>query len=122
MSSLAVRVPLTKDNIDGFAMIKDFRTLIRQNLKMLLLTHPGERIMHPSYGVGIQKFLWDNFDQGSFTKIEQNIVEQARTYLPVIKIVEVKFAESDLDAEKLEINIRYSIPSLNTGDLLQFTI
>jgi phage baseplate assembly protein W len=122
MSSLAVRIPLTRDTGDGFAMIKDFRTLIKQNLKMLLLTHPGERVMAPSYGVGIQKYLWDSFDQGSFVKIEQNIVEQVRTYLPVVSIDEINFSESALDSEKLEIYIRYSILSLNTTDLLRFTI
>ena len=47
MSSLSVKLPITRNTIDGFAMIKDFQTLVKQNFKMLVLTAPGERVMEP---------------------------------------------------------------------------
>ena len=37
MSSLSVKLPITRNTIDGFAMIKDFQTLVKQNFKMLVL-------------------------------------------------------------------------------------
>jgi len=40
MSSLAVALPLTTDSIDGFVMIRSLKVLIKQNLKMLILTNP----------------------------------------------------------------------------------
>ena len=70
MSSLAVKIPLTRDSIDGFAMIKDIRTLIKQNFKMLLLTYPGERVMEPEFGIGLRRFLFSNFTQETFNSIE----------------------------------------------------
>ena len=30
MSSLSVKLPITRNTIDGFAMIKDFQTLVKQ--------------------------------------------------------------------------------------------
>jgi phage baseplate assembly protein W len=54
MSSLGVKLPLARDASDGYGMIKSFKTMIRQNFKMLLLTSPGERIMEPNFGVGLK--------------------------------------------------------------------
>ena len=59
MASYAVRLPLTQDTGDGYTMIKRIKTLVRQNLKMLVLTNPGERVMEPEYGVGIKTFLFE---------------------------------------------------------------
>lgn len=122
MSSLAVKLPVAKDSGDGFEMIKDFKTLIKQNFKMLLLTIPGERIMEPSFGVGIQRYLFEAFSQQTFSNIESKILEQTGIYLPVITIREINFEEDQIDYNKLHIKIEYSIPTLNVKDLLEFTI
>ena len=122
MSSLAVKLPLTKDSVDGFRMIKDFKTLIRQNFKMLLLTNPGERVMHPSFGVGIHTFLFSQFSTTSFASIESKILEQVEIYMPVISIHNMDFQPDGADMNRLNIRIEYSIPSLNVKELLEFTI
>jgi len=122
MASLAVKLPITRDSADGFTMIKDFRTLIKQNLKMLLLTNPGERVMEPSFGVGVRSYLFSAFNQATFNTIEAKILEQVSIYLPVAAIKEINFVTKDIDLNTLHISIEYSIPSLNVGDLLEFTI
>ena len=122
MSSLAVKLPLTKDSVDGFAMIKDFRTLIKQNFKMLLLTNPGERVMHPSFGVGLHTFLFSQMSPSSFASIENKIMEQVSIYMPVISVHKMRFDPDAYDLNRLNIRIEYSIPSLNSKELLEFTI
>ena len=122
MSSLGVKLPLTRDTIDGFTMIKSFKRMVHQNFKMLLLTHPGERVMEPEFGVGIKKYLFENFNEGTFAKIERDILKQTRIYLPAIQILEISFGASDVDNNTLGLHIRYAIPNLNIQDLLEFTI
>ena len=122
MSSLGVKLPLARDPSDGFGMIKNFKTMIKQNFKMLLLTSPGERVMEPDFGVGVKKYLFENFNESTFAKIERDIVMQTRIYIPVIQIQEVSFDASNPDSNQLSIRIRYAIPNLNIKDLLEFTI
>ena len=55
MASFGVALPLSLDTADGFVMLKDIRNLAKQNLKMLILTLPGERVMKPKFGVGLSK-------------------------------------------------------------------
>jgi phage baseplate assembly protein W len=122
MSSLGVKLPLARDVGDGYGMIKSFKTMIRQNFKMLLLTSPGERVMEPNFGVGLKKYLFENFNESVFAKIERDIFSQTQTYLPVININEIRFNTALMDENQLGIQIRYSIPNLNIQDLLEFTI
>ncbi len=122
MSSLGVKLPIARDVGDGYEMIKSFKTMIKQNFKMLLLTHPGERVMEPEFGVGLKKYLFENFNESVFSKIERDILNQTRIYIPVIQIKEISFGASDPDSNKLGIRIEYAIPNLNIRDLLEFTI
>lgn len=122
MSSLAVKIPLTRDSIDGFTMIKDIRTLIQQNFKMLLLTYPGERVMEPEFGIGLRRFLFSNFTQETFNSIESDIRSQVAIYLPVISILEISFGVPEEFPNSLDAKIRYLIPAINVEDLLEFTI
>ena len=122
MSSLAVKVPLTRDSTDGFVMIKNLKTMVKQNFKMLLLTNPGERVMMPLYGVGLKQYLFEQFTSSTFAKIETKITEQVSTYMPNVSIAEIEFNQMSLDSNVLEIRIAYSIPILEVSDLLHFTI
>jgi hypothetical protein len=57
----------------------------------LLLTNPGERVMRPTYGVGIYRFVWENDDpvteQNFITAINMGLA----SYEPNINVTEVEF-------------------------------
>jgi hypothetical protein len=122
MASLALKIPFSQDSTNGFTMIDDFREMIKQNFKMLLLTNPGERLMEPSYGVGLKKYLFSNFDEATFNAIETQIRQQIKIYMPVIQIQEITFDSSEIDTNILQATIKYAIPTLNYKDLLEITI
>ena len=122
MSSLSIKLPLIRDDGDGFKTIKSFRTLIKQNLKMLILTNRGERVMIPNYGVGINKFLFHNWSDSTFASIETEILEQVAVYMPVVSITEMSFIPNAANPNSLIIKIHYTIPDIGVKDLLEFTI
>jgi phage baseplate assembly protein W len=122
MASLAPRLPLTLDRGDGYSSIKSLRKLINQNFKMLILTNPGERVMNPSFGVGIRQFLFENFESDVYSKIDGKIREQVRIHLPVISIRKIEFGNSSPDNNSISIRIEYRIPDIAASDLLEFTI
>ena len=122
MSSLGVALPLTLDSSDGFTMLKDFKNTIRQNLKMLILTNPGERIMEPNFGVGMRRYLFENYGEDVTSRIETKIKEQVTLYMPSISIRSVQFDASNIDSNNLGVTIKYEVPQIAVRDLLQFTI
>lgn len=121
MASLSVALPLQLDSSDGFRMNKSFRRMIKQNLKMLLLTAPGERVMEPSFGVGVRNYLFLNFSEDVPMKIETKIREQIGIYMPAVKVIDVLFDISQSDTNQLGIMLVYSIPKLGLKDLLEIT-
>jgi hypothetical protein len=122
MASIGVALPLTKNDIDGFTMLKRIATTAKQNLKMLLLTIPGERVMDPDYGVGMKKYLFHNFSGDTYSEIDTKIREQIAIYMPAIQINEIRFSSAEQDANKLAVSISYYLPGISVSDLLQFTI
>ena len=121
MSSLAVALPLALDSSTGFKMISDIKSLFKQNLKMLVLTKPGERVMEPRFGVGLETYLFENFGQETMAQIDHKIREQASIYMPGIKIQSITFGNTDADSNYLGIQISYSIPGIAVSDLLELT-
>jgi phage baseplate assembly protein W len=122
MSSLAIALPLTKDSGDGYTSIKDIKSMIKQNFKMLILTVPGERVMVPEYGVGMKTYLFNQFNDNTYAEIDSKIREQVKTYMPFIKIQEIITNSQSQDMNLLGLSIRYSIPRFGVTDLLEITI
>ena len=91
-SGLAVELPLVVDNTFGpYNLITDFESLATQNLKMLVLTNPGERMMDINFGVGLRRYLFQPRVDRTFGEIKTRILEQVGIYLPYIKIESVDF-------------------------------
>ena len=122
MSSFSVALPLTRDSADGFRMIKNFKSLIRQNLKMLILTNPGERVMNPNFGVGIQRMLFENANNETFAEIRSSINEQVKIYIPTVQLLQINFDSSGMDQNILGISIEFAIPKIGLTDILEFAI
>lgn len=122
MASYSVRLPLTLDNTDGFAMIKTIKEMVRQNLKMLILTNPGERIMDPNFGVGMKQFLFQNYSENVYSEIDTKIREQVSIYIPAVKVEDVKFYSIEEDSSILKFRLVYTIPAIAVNDLLDITI
>lgn len=122
MASFGVALPISQNSSDGFTMIKSFKHLAKQNLKMLLLTSPGERVMEPEFGVGIKNYLFENFNSSTYNKIRTRTKEQAQIYMPSIRIEEIQFSGEDQELNRLLMKIRFSIPDIGITEMLEFTI
>jgi|6_EtaG_2_1085325.scaffolds.fasta_scaffold00086_25 phage baseplate assembly protein W len=122
MTAFGVALPLRRSDSDGFVMIRTIKHLVRQNLKMLVLTTPGERVMLPDYGVGLRAYLFQNFQQDTIAQIDARIRQQVRKYMPAVSIESVSFNTTNQEVNTLSISLNYSIPNINVKDLLNITI
>lgn len=121
MSFWGPSIPMEYDSGTGFTMESDILGEIRQNLRMLLLTNPGERVMVPEFGVGMMQYLFRRFGEQTNSAIRTNIIGQVGRYLPVVKIDQILFDSGDRDGNILGVVIYYSIPSLGASDSIVIT-
>jgi len=119
-------IPLQKNVEDGFyALTKTVAANTKQNLKNLLLTVPGERVMIPDFGVGLRHYLFTNQGDTIEADLSFRIESQVGRYLPYVSIDNLDFSKqgpqylhSDFE-NRLNIRIYYSVPSFSFSDLLE---
>ena len=126
MAGISPKLPLTSDYTDGhFRLNKTIEQVTRQNLKNLLLTCPGERMMDPEFGVGIRIFLFENASAELTSQIEARIYEQVEIYLPFVEVTNVSFnltsGEVFNNPNALNVTVSYYIIPLQFYDNLEIT-
>ena len=130
MPGLSPKLPLSIDEVDGYATTKNFQQVARQNLKMIILTIPGERIMIPSFGVGIKQYLFENPSSMLFDTVRERIRQQVSIYAPYINLGTIQFTQEAPDADFgpssnqnfVGIVITFSVPSAFISDTLVLEI
>ena len=121
MSSFGPKLPLTRDSADGFSSLKMIQDTIRQNLKMIILTNPGEKVMDTNYGVGIKRFLFSSKYNLTQAQIEQSIKDQVKFYMPAVIIRKIDFRVQQ-EQNTLSLAIFDDIPDIGTKDLIQIVL
>ena len=126
MSGLSPVLPLVLGQPNGYGLNQTHKQLVNQNFRMLILTAPGERMMDPSFGVGMRNYLFELDSAFTQSNIAEKIHEQVNRYMPFIDIVDISFIsaadDETLDTNWLGIRIRYVIVPLQQGDLLEITV
>jgi uncharacterized protein len=108
---LSAALPLTVNEVDGpYRLNKNIEELAKQNLKMVLFTIPGEKVMDPSFGVGLSKYLFENYDRGLSTRVAGEIREQVSKYLPYVFLRNIIIEPLEENENSLHLVIQYSIP------------
>ena len=118
---LSVSLPLRIDPIDGaYGLNRTLTQVAAQNLRMVILTSPGERIMFPEFGVGIRRYLFEQNTTSTLGIIRNRIEQQVSTYLPYVRILDLSVDSPEVvgsvvetDKSTVLIRIRYSVPSAN---------
>ena len=125
MAWLTPKLPLSRNFQTGYKLIKDYKELVKQNFKNLLMTIPGERMMDPDFGIGLRRYLFENDTIGLHDQIAENIKAQTKKYLSYIEIESVAISTSDedpyMDMHLLDLTIEYSIIPLALSDTLEIT-
>tara|TARA_R110000824_G_scaffold327491_1_gene514319 strand:+ start:923 stop:1327 length:405 start_codon:yes stop_codon:yes gene_type:complete len=112
---ISPKLPLDK----GFDVNKTIAAKILQNMKMVLLTSPGERIGLPKFGVGLRRFLFEPLTNATLARLESKIRQQLKAYVPDARIENV-LIDSPLTNVNMQgssdhqmvISIDYKIPTI----------
>tara|TARA_R100001086_G_scaffold240391_1_gene166431 strand:+ start:593 stop:970 length:378 start_codon:yes stop_codon:yes gene_type:complete len=125
MKGYSPKLPLILDPNSGYQLTKNAKEVVSQNLKMLILTSPGERVMDPLFGVGLYNFLFELNTQLTRVEIKERIARQVKKYMPFVTIQNIIFSETDgidIDRNTLSVGIKYFVPSLGEMGLLRIEI
>jgi phage baseplate assembly protein W len=94
---------------------------VSSNIKNLLLTKKGERLLQPNFGSGLQELLFDFNDDRLASKIEEVITESITNWLPYVDIKQIDVGESNENKDRNQVEISITFGVANTPDLNQVT-
>ena len=108
----SAKLPLQYSLTDGpYALNKNIASVVRQNIKMVIFTSPGERCMDIKFGVGIRTYLFEPTSELTRTNLRDRIIQQINTYLPYVQIISLGVTIDDLEPNKLYVNMEYTFPN-----------
>jgi phage baseplate assembly protein W len=127
LTGISPALPLDYDPTDGpYRLNKTIGDSVRQNLKNLLLTSPGERIMIPEFGAGLRQILFDPMLPPTFQKAKEAVYTQVSRFMPFLVVEDVYFLTSEQDSSinlnQVRIIVSYNLGSLRETDTLDLVI
>ena len=108
---------------DGEAMSShhqdDIVSAIRFNLKNIILTSPGERIMVSDFGVGIYNKLFENMTPSVINEIRSSIISQIDRWAPYVVINDLQVSSNEDNS--ISVSISYNVPEIDVNDYFDIT-
>jgi phage baseplate assembly protein W len=114
--AIGITLPI---QIGNTAFNQSFTTAeqVKSNIKNLLLTKKGERVMQPEFGSGLQELLFDFNDDALSSKIETVIETALAQWLPYVTAEQIDIEQSNDNKDRNLVNVSISFSILNTPDL-----
>jgi hypothetical protein len=112
--------------INGVAFKQNYTEIeqLKSNIKNLLLTKRGERIMNPLFGAGVETVLFEPITEEFEDKIQEIITKSVERYIPNVDVEEINVDMSNENKDKNLVNISLKFRSRSTGNsgLVSFNV
>ena len=122
----AVGLSLPLKNGDGGFFEQNLTTFeqARSNLKNLLLTKKGERVLQPNFGSGLQDLLFEPIDDEFEGKLVDTVTEAVQTWLPYINIedIDVNMNDENKDNNRVGVEIKFKVGDTLDLNSVTFTV
>jgi phage baseplate assembly protein W len=81
---------------------------IKNNIRLLLQTHRGERVFQPNLGMDLRSLIFEPLTEDITIQIENNIVDVFSRWLPFVDLRNINVNRKD-DLNQVNINIDFNI-------------
>lgn len=86
---------------------------IAESLRILLSTRPGERLMQPSYGCGLQAKMFETINESTVTELRDLIERAVLFFEPRITLERIDVNTEDALQGVLRIQLHYRVRRTN---------
>ena len=108
-----IETPAFQQNIAGSDVAVDYDiNAVRNSLRNLFNTKPGQRFLFPLYGLDLNQFLFEPITPVNSQAIGETIYDGIVLFEPRVDVRKIN-VRSDPDNNLYNIDIIFSIPSLN---------
>jgi uncharacterized protein len=119
-----ITLPISRGDTGYFQQAFTSYEQAKSNLKNLLLTDKGERVMQPEFGTGLKGLLFEQMTDDFEQQLQDTITQSVNYWLPYITIEEIDVTMTDemKDNHRADMNIQFRVGSDITTQTITFTI
>ena len=98
----------------GSVQLTEYEQDIQQAILIILGTNPGERVMRPDFGAGLNQFVFEPVTRATMSAIATQVNEALVDWEPRITVLQVNVTTDPVQMNRLLIGIDYQIRASNT--------
>jgi uncharacterized protein len=95
---------------------------IRDSIRIVLTTEPGERIMLPSFGAGLRSFLFEPNTPATHRLMEERILHAIRRWEPRVALTSVVVGNRIDDPGRAIVSITYMLVATQARERIDLTV
>jgi phage baseplate assembly protein W len=113
-------MPVALDPRTGQVLAAEYEEDIRQAMRIIIETAPGERVMRPDFGCGIHDLVFASMDSQTLQRVRSVVEDALRRYEARIEVLEVSVDEDRVLTDgRLMVQIDYRVRRTNqVGNLV----
>ena len=106
---IGLKLPFNRDKSGLFGRTQTTLEQAGSNIKNLLLTAKGERVMQPNFGSRLRELLFEQYTEDLTERIKQEIQEAMSIWLPYIDIAKVDVIQNEAIPTETKVDIDFSL-------------
>ena len=120
--NIAIGVSLPFNGPGVFNSTYTTKDQIKSNLVNLLLTDVGERVMNPSFGCNLKRFLFEGITDNNLELLVSSLGNSISIFVPEITVTNISVVPTP-DSNLIDLTINYYLNISETPDevTVQFT-
>jgi phage baseplate assembly protein W len=111
-----ITLPIKRGNTGYFEQAFTSFEQTKANLKNLLLTKRGERVMQPEFGTGLETLLFEPMDGLFESNLRDTITQTVNYWLPYVNIEDIEIQMTD---EMKDNHIAYMKVEFTVGNQIE---
>lgn len=119
-----ITLPVKRGNTGYFEQAFSSFEQAKSNLRNLLLTRRGERIMQPNFGSGLHELLFEQATEQLEQRLEEEITNTVNFWLPYIEISEIEVTMTDemKDRNQVDMKVIFTVGNTFEPQEITFTV
>jgi phage baseplate assembly protein W len=107
---------------DGRMVWSEGELNVRESMCIILRTRPGERIERPSFGCGLDQFLFEPNSVATLRLIQEEVKQALVRWEPRVALQDVRTEVNPTDQRAVDITVSYRLIASGRAERLRLTI
>jgi phage baseplate assembly protein W len=99
---------------DGDVALAAYDEDVREAVKIVLGTDPGERVMRPTFGAGLNALAFEPISTTTIALVRHRVETALVTWEPRIDVLAVRVSADDASSGRLDVEVDYRVRATNT--------